>query len=114
MGSIRFSEVNRTFLSLYRGVFEASTITVDENGSPIEPYYDKDLVNYYLVNYFKNTLSKYVTDYQVKIYYFDRDTGLEIFDEKCRDVNVTLKAKINYFFTYEKSENYSIIQRGEL
>lgn len=114
VGSIRYSEVNRTFMTIYRGMFEASTITVDSNGDPITPYYNEEVLTYYLNDYFKENLKKYVTDYEIKIYFFNRDTEELCFTHDCRDVNITLKAKINMFFNYEKSQDFSVYERNNL
>ena len=95
-------------------MFEASTITVDKSGEPVTPYYNEELVSYYLQNYFKENLKKYVSDYKVKVYFFNRDTDELCFTHDCRDMNITLTAKINLFFTYEKSQDFSVYERGEL
>lgn len=113
VGSIKYSQVNRTFMSIYKGVFEASLITIDESGHQIEPFYNKAVLEHYLVTYLKDNLDKYDVSYKVKIYYFDRDNNELCYDERCRDVNVTLKANINYFFKYEKSQNFSVLTREE-
>ena len=114
MGSIRYSQVNRTFMSIYRGVFEASTITVNSSGDPVVPYYNEELLETYLVQYFKENLKNYVTDYEVRIYFFNRENDSLCFTHECRDINLTLKADINTFFKFEKSQDFSVFERGEL
>lgn len=111
IGSVKYSEVNRVFMSIYKGVFEASTNTIDELGNPIKPYYNKELLNLNLENYFDKNLSKYIKNYEYKIYFFDENKE-EICDSNyCRGVNITLKAPINMFYTYEQSQSFTINER---
>lgn len=114
IGAVTYSEVNRTFMSIYKGVFEASVMTIDENGYEIYPYYNEEILENYLVNYLKPNLEKYVTNYQIKIYYFDHKTDELCLNHFCKDINVTLKAKINYLFNYERSQNFSIYSKDEI
>ena len=112
-GTIKFSEVNRTFMSMYRGIFEASSISIDKNGSPTIPYFDQNLLMNYIAKYLDDNLPKYVTNYEYDCKFIDRNT-LEICSEMCRDVTVTLKAEINDFYTYDKTQTFSVYQRGNL
>lgn len=113
-GAINYSKINRTFMSIYRGIFEASTISVDELGESIKPYFDEDTLKVYLQEYLAKNLKPYCTDYTVKLYFFNRDDGTICFDDMCRDVNVTLNAKINYLFEYNKTQTFSVYMKGEL
>ena len=114
VGSIKYSQVNRTFMSLYKGVFEAATYTIDENGNPIEPYYKKSLISTYINQYLKENLNRYVTDYSVSYKYYLNETSEVCKTNYCRSVKVTLKAKINMFYTYNQTQNFSIHEREAL
>ena len=114
IGSIKYSEVNRTFMSIYKGIFEASVRTVNEAGEPIVPYYDEEVLKAYIVDYFEKNLNKYVTDYQVSYYFIDQENNEICVSNKCRTVNVSLTAKINMFYTYDNSQSFSIYERGEI
>ena len=48
LGALRFSKINRTFLSMYRGIFEASVVTINDLGEPIYPYFDENVLNHYV------------------------------------------------------------------
>lgn len=113
-GAIDFSRVNRTFMSIYRGIFEASTISVDQNGEPIKPYFDEETLTLYLHQYLSKNLGNYCTDYKIKLYFFNRDDDSICINNMCRDVEVTLNAKINYLFEYNKTQRFSVYTRGEL
>ena len=52
VGSLKYSQIHRTFLSLYKGMFEASTITVSSLGNSITPYFDSSKVETYIGKYF--------------------------------------------------------------
>ena len=100
-------------MSMYRGIFEASSFSVDESGAPVVPYFDQTLLTTYITNYLNDNLPKYVTNYEFSFNFYNRNT-LEICSEMCRDVSVTLKAPINEFYTYEKTQTFSVYQRGKI
>lgn len=107
LGSLRFSQVNRCFMSIYKGMLEASVITVDKNGESITPYYDKEVLENYITTYLENNIKRYVSDYTVDINYLDDD-------ETSREVSISLKANINYFFKYDKTRTFSVMSKDEL
>ena len=113
-GAINFSKINRTFLSIYRGIFEASTVSVDDSGEPVEPFFDEHILKIYLSDYLKDNLNPYCKEYTVKLYFFNRDDDTICFNNMCRDVSVTLKAEINYLFNYNKTQIFSVYSRDEL
>ena len=107
VGSLKYSQVHRTFMSIYKGMFEACTLTVDTNGEPITPYFNMDKMKNYFDNYFKVNLEKYTKDYKVSYTYIG-GTNSFICRSECRTLEITLKAKINTFFNYEKTQIYTI------
>ena len=107
IGSLKYSQIHRTFMSIYKGMFEACAVTVDENGEPVNPYYNMDKMDNYINTYFKTNLSKYTKDYTVTYRYIG-GTNTFICRSECRNITITLKAKINAFYDYEKTEMFSI------
>ena len=107
VGSLKYSQIHRTFMSIYKGMFEACTITVDANGEPTTPYFNKEKMDNYIDNYFKVNVSKYTKDYTVTCMYFG-GTNSFVCTSECKNVFITLKAKINAFYDYEKTEMFSI------
>lgn len=112
-GSLRISQINRTFLSIYKGMLEASMITVDGNGEPIVPYYDKNILKEYVDGYLNENISKYTKKYEITYNFINKNNELICFSQ-CKKVKITLKAQINYFYNYEKSQSFSIVSRDEL
>ena len=111
VGSMNFSGVNRTFKTISKGIFESAAYTIGQDGKPSEPYFDEGLVETYVANYFKENLTKYVTYYEARIYFFNNDANETICTTKrCQNVKVTLKCDINYLFHYEKGENYYLVE----
>lgn len=108
MGAINYSGVNRTFLSMYRGLIEASTILVDADGLPIEPYFDKTKLKAYVTSYFERELTRYVTHYEASIFYFYQDDTTICTSMECRGVKISLDCEINYFFHYSKARDFYI------
>ena len=108
MGAISLSHVNRTFLSMYRGILESSVAYVDAKGNPHEAYFLKDTLKEYVKSYLKENLTQYVTDYKCAIYYFNKDDGKLCVLQYCQCVRISLDCEINYFFHYTKARNFYI------
>lgn len=114
-GSLRMSQVNRTFMSMYKGMLEASVVTIDDNGEPIYPYYEKSFITSYVSSYLNKNISKYTKDYTLTLtFYKDDGVTVSTSTDKSRCVKFNLKANINYLFKYDKSQTYSIKSRENL
>lgn len=107
-GAIRFSGVNRTFLSMYRGVFETSLITVGEDGEPIYPYFSDEILENNIDTYLKRNIRKYTSNYNAEITYLDLHNDGLCLEEYCSKVKVSLNAEINMFFKYSKSLEFAV------
>ena len=112
MGAINFSGVNRTFLSMYKGVLESSVAYLDKDGKAISPYFLKETLRDYVEAYLDENLTRYVTHYEATIYYFNKEDETLCTSEYCQNVKITLKCDINYFFKYEKARNFYILDNN--
>ena len=112
VGSLKYSQVHRTFMSIYRGMFEACSVTIDHNGEPSFPYYDWREMNSYLNDYFDQNLSRYVKDYTFSFNFVDENGT--ICDLYCTKVQINLKADINPFYKYDKAQTFSIVDGDSL
>ena len=110
IGSLKYSQIHRTYKAAYKGVFEACSISVDANGEPIVPYYNMTELKNYITDYFEKNLSKYTTDYEVNVKYLTNRNTMCI--KSCRRMKLTLNAKINTFYSYSNSEIF-IIKNGD-
>lgn len=106
-GSLRISQVNRVFMSIYKGLIEASVVTINDQGEPIMPYYSQTTLNSYVDDYLKTNISKYVKDYTLNTKYLE-DNLYSVCDENCRVVSINLKAKINVFYEYDRTQTFAI------
>ena len=114
-GSLRLSQVNRAFMSAYKGLYEASAITVGNHGEPIYPYYDKNILVNYVTSFIEENVGKFVTSYDLTINFYTLDGITECLEnDLARSVKICLKTKINYLFSYEKEQMYSIQERSNL
>lgn len=114
IGSTKYSSINRSFESMYRGVFESSTSFIDSSGESIEPYFDENRLCYLVDNYISNEISKYVSSYDLDITFFNKEDNSLCIDGYCRDVKISLSADINAFFTYKKEKVYSIYSKDKI
>ena len=106
-GSLRISQVNRVFMSIYKGMIEASVVTINDQGEPIIPYYSQTTLNSYVDDYLKTNISKYVKEYTLNTLYLE-DNLYNVCDENCRVVSINLKAKINAFYEYDRTQTFAI------
>lgn len=107
-GAINFSGVNRTFLSMYKGVFESSLITVGENGEPVYPYFDEVTLRNGINSYLHANLKPYVKKFDTSMRLYTLDDSGMCLGRQCSKVEVSLKADINAFFKYSKSVTYYV------
>ena len=101
-GSLRISQVNRVFMSIYKGLFEASVITIDDSGEPTMPYFNKVKVESYVDTYLKDNLSKYSKNYTVDVSYPSSK------EDAPTRVQIGLTAEINTFYSYQKERVFYI------
>lgn len=114
-GSLRLSQVNRTFLSSYKGMYEASVITVGTDGRPIYPYFNQTILKGYIDDYLVKNLNRYTTNYALNVDFY-LDDGVTKCDESgyARNIKIGLNAKINFLFKYEKNQTISIKDKNTL
>ena len=94
-------------------MLEASVLTIDDSGEPVEPYYNKAKLDQYVHDYLKTNISRYTTDYYINTKYLVKDNE-DVCNTFCRKVKITLKAKVNLLFNYEKSQTFTIRNKYEL
>lgn len=114
-GSLRFSQINRAFMSSYKGLFETCIATIDEEGDAIYPYFDRELLIEETTKYFETNVGKYTKDYALSIAFYDDDLKAECsYYDYARTVKLSLKANINLLFTYNKEQFFTITDRDAL
>lgn len=108
-GSLRLSQINRVFMSSYKGLYEASVVTVDKNGEPIFPYFDQGILKNYIFDFLSKNLDRYATNYTLNVDFY-KDDGISecSSSELARNVKLSLKANINFLFKYSKQQSFSI------
>ena len=112
IGSLKFSQVHRTFMFLYKGMFEACSVTIGTNGEPVMPFYNMIEMKSYLDGYFKENLNKYVKKYTYS-YHFLTPTNT-YFTTLCRKVEIRLTANINSLYKYDRTEVFAIVDGDTL
>lgn len=109
LGAIRYAAVNRTFMLMHRGIFEASAVSVDKHGNPIHPVYDEKRLIRIADDYLKKNLRRYVTSVEINYRFYNPSDGTVCFSE-CRAVKISLGATINYLFRYEAARTFTIVE----
>lgn len=108
-GSLRYSQINRAFLSSYKGLYEASVVTIGSIGEPIYPYFDQTTLTNYLTEYIQENVGKFTQNYELNVDFYLSDgvtkCGKNAF---ARNVKINLQAEINFMFSYSKEQSFSI------
>ena len=112
IGSLKFSQVHRTFMSLYKGMFEACSVTVGTNGEPVMPYYNMIEMRSYLDGYFKDNLDRYVKNYSYTYRFLTPDNTR--CTNQCQKVEIKLTANINFLYKYDRTETFTIVDGDTL
>lgn len=107
-GAVRYSGVNRTFLCMYKGVFETSLVSVGEDGEPIYPYFDQETLENNISIYLESNITRYVKNYEVSIEYLDFDSNGICLEDHCSKVEVSIDADINLFFNYSRTLQFKV------
>ena len=113
-GGMAFSSIHRSFQNIDRSVLEVSVVTIDESGDDTRPYFNEEVLEEYVSNYLKDNIGKYSTNYQSKILYFDTETRQINTNHHANGVRISISTKINMFYTYQKSREFTIDERGKI
>ena len=110
LGSLRFSQINRSFLSMYKGMLEACIRTVDSSGEPITPYFNKSKIESYVISYLDKSIGRYSSNYTLTTKYYDESFLVET-SSYIRGISIKLDAKINMLYHYEKEQRFTVETR---
>ena len=113
-GSLRYSQINRSFMSIYKGMLEACLITINNSGEPIFPYFNESQIENYVVNYLDKNISRYSKDYNVNTKYLVKNSTSSICISKCTVLQISLNAKINAFLDYQKDQTFIVKSEEEV
>ena len=108
IGSMRYFGVSRTFDLTYKGVLEVSTNDLDENGTPVAPYFIKEKLEKNAESYYQMTIPNYTKNYTTAYYYFNPEDMTYCTSLYCRGVRISLKAKINILFEFCRAKEYMV------
>lgn len=115
VGSLRLSQINRVFLSSYKGLYEASVVTVGDDGEPIFPYFDRSILSSYIHTFIEEKVVRYTTNCQLSYDFYTQDGVTQCgVNDLPRCVKINLKAKINYLFNYDKIQTFSIKDKNNV
>lgn len=115
VGSLKISQINRAFLCSYKGLYEASVVTVDNNGEPIYPYFSKNILKEYIEDYLSTSIKRYTKNFEIGYKFYLQDGQTECGEKDyARNIKISINANINYLFTYNKTQSISIKDKNNL
>lgn len=101
----QFTTVNRIFVSTPVEIFEKSLHL--KEGSEHILYFDDELLNKNLTNYYYENLKYYVTDFEIEIDYYYSFNEFCFLDD-CTKAKINFHASLAFNLTYTKSMIYQI------
>ena len=113
-GGMTQSSIHRSFLNMHRSILEISVVTIGDDGEDVKPYFNEPQLEKYVIDYLKDNVGKYSTDYKTSIIYFDVSTNAVNTNHRADRVRISLSSKINVFYTYKHSREFRINSRGEI
>ncbi len=103
----RTNGVHRTLFNMPISLFETSIPLVLNEDDP-GLYFAKLELEEKLDSYFAFHLKKYVSNYDLDYYYYNRDDDSLCRSDKCTSIEITLEADIVLNFKYHKSADFYI------
>ena len=103
----RTNGVHRTLFNVPISIFETSIPLANEEDNP-DLYFAKAQLEEKLNSYFAFHLRKYVSQYEVSYYYYNREDESICRDDRCTSLEINLKANIVLNFQYDKTANFYI------
>lgn len=113
-GGMTHSSIHRSFLNMHRSILEISVVTIGDDGEDVKPYFNEVQLENYVVDYLKDNVGKYTSDYKASIIYFDVSTNAVNTNHHADGVRISLTSKINFFYTYKHTREFRINSRGEI
>ena len=96
-------------------MYEACVITVGEDGEQIYPYFDQHLLGEYIHAFIEEKVTRYATNCELTYDFYTQDGVSKCGpNDLARCVKINLKAKINYLFTYDKNQTFSIKDKNNV
>lgn len=113
-GGMSYSGIHRSFLNIHRSVLEISVVTVGDNGEDTKPYFNEPVLEQYVVNYLKDNVSRFSSDYKATLIYFDAETKQINTNHHANGVRISLSSEINTFYSYKHAREFTIDSRGDI
>ena len=101
--------VNRIITCSPRSIFESSIPLTTSN---IEEtiHFDKEALKKTYDNYLKREVTKYVKEYEVNYYFYNKESGGVCEVDDCLGVEISFKCNVLYFSHYERVMYYEIVE----
>lgn len=103
----KFSVFSKTLLNIPMSIFEMS-IPTDRIPTVNKLYYDKNMLQGYVNEYFDDNISDLCGGYQLLYFYFSTDDNLYCKTSYCDGVRITLSAYVFMGIKYENTMSYYI------
>lgn len=105
--SYQMNGINRLVIGIPMSVFETSVVLY--NLLPEEkPYFDKEILEENIYDYFDYSLPRYCEEYAITISYYDLVNHAISFSDKPEATKIKIAATLDFSFHYQKTMHYEI------
>lgn len=111
MFSFQFFTLNFSIQGLNRAIIytpiELMMMDVSSDGHKVS--FTTDDIESHLVEYYDKTLSRYVKDYDISFYFYNRDDESICTSNYCDGVEITIDAKLMLTYNYHRVMFYELV-----
>lgn len=102
-------------MSSYKGLYEASVVTVGADGEPIFPYFNQQILRSYANEFIGEKVAHFTGNFTLKVNFFQKDGVTECTEnDLARSVKINLKADVNFLYKYNCEKCFSISERSNV
>lgn len=105
--TIRINAINRVVIATPIEIFETSIPLLDEDEEK-NIYFDKEVLEEKLTNYYFSNLDKYTKEITLDFYYYNQIDKSYCVNDQCTAVEVCLESEIVFDFQYSRTMYYEI------
>jgi len=100
----KISSLNKTMVNIPLSIFSYNVPLVNQD----EFYFDKNMLEYSLDQYFASNITKYVNAYFVDYTYFNSDSTSICMSKYCQCIKISMNATIDGIYSYHRAMEYEI------
>jgi hypothetical protein len=107
--AFQINGINRVVVATPITIFETSTLNDLDNDEPLLQF-SKELVNERLNKFYSFELSKFTSNFNYEIYFYNQWNGSMCVDDECDAVEIAFSATLLYGYQYHRTINFEVFK----